>query len=997
MPIKLGSERTIHFHTTSPTDLGLTLVHKPIALAMGVSTGYVHISSINSDGGMVTGDVRVNDVVVEAAGVNMRRPISEGMWKLTLGLMEVAPLPLEIVVAEELEENAVEEEQGRLTNQDTGVEEEKQGYYQLTTPSKQYNLVNDPVLSAKLYPLEGPDQFTNEQQTAEGMSPNSDEKVETRNPFLDHDRFGPERIITFRTESLGVKLNRSPVEGIVHILHVTSYQPPEESTMKSPREGDLEVGDAIMEVGGVDLRHQFIGKMEWADMVHFIKYVERPLEMVVAKDTMFTGKGLTPLNEENDDSDEVDNEEKKEDSAESFDQAVQNEIEVNSMEEQKKVETIDQVEDSSIVTIEKNATEALRNLEEDCNSAILDSPCGAVANIDCATIANMDNVCSVTADGLCTSPGANASVGDLADTPAGKEKGNATSVDSPTVKILSPEHLKKDDSWIKSSSDDGKQSPPRSPLTLFPRTHPVVEKDVCVTSTEAKNVPLEEECENAAPSVDNIAEDGTTKMPDSLMSPTNEVEIDNVIAEDGGTTEVPQIPLSTADETYDMAVDVPSPTENEPVAPPVCKSVAELRSLFSPIKLPEATNCPEPSPSEENPIVEKSAIHCESGGEDAKQDTDVSTCKDIECDAEPSINVPSDIIEAEDVSNITASDAGLDKTIDFDRVSPEAARDVIEPPEESEYEQSSEESTNPEEPANKAVQPSDSRDDIEQRDHEKKDATICPKPVLKTPNRAKLVSSPATFRSKIFHMDDDSPFCGNVKFSDAQDRVPASALFSQAFVVQNSETNGLPVTDNIRWESTTSPLFVTKKGSGTQKTPLQCAPFSLTDRAQPETLSPDPKGFAQTAFDMSEVDTSAHVSDDGSLSDDPSYNPNDTIVYADETEAFDNCCGFDSFCADNVMFEGLVSNCGKDPQTQRQTKEKANKVPSPRRKNLLSRLRKGSKKNKDKVGYGNLIDNDNESMKGIRKAHVQLRKQNLRGKSVEAASQYTSMSDLIEI
>eukprot|EP00956_Cyclotella_meneghiniana_P000812 scaffold919_cov74-Cyclotella_meneghiniana.AAC.7 len=996
MPIKPGSERTIHFHATSLTDLGLTLVHTPTTLAMGVSTGYVRISSINSDGGMVTGDVRVNDVVVEAAGVNMRRPISEGMWKLTLGLMEVAPLPLEIVVAEEMEENSVEEEQGKLTNQDTGMEEEKRGYYQLTTPSKQYNLVNDPVLSAKLYPLEGPgDQFMNEQQTAEGMTPNSDDKVETRDPFLDHNRFGPERIITFRTESLGVKLNRSPVEGIVHILHVTSYQPPEESTMKSPREGDLEVGDAIMEVGGVDLRHQFIGRLEWADMVHFIKYVERPLEMIVAKDTMFTGEGLIPLDNENDASDKVDIEEKKEDSGDNFDEAVQNQVETNSTEETKEVEANDQVEESSIVAIESNAAEALRNLDEDCNSAILDSPCGAVANIDCATIANMDNVCSVASDGICTSPRANATVDDIDDlcgTPADQEKGSAKTVDSSVVKILSPDHLKKDDSWIKRPSDEAQRSPPRSPLTLFPRTHPIVEQDA---SAEARNVT--EEYENAAPPVDNNDDDNTTKMPESPVPPTDDGKIDKVVAEEV-TTKVPE-PGACESETDDVIVDESSPRENEPMAPPVCKSVAELRSLFSPIKLPEASNCPKPSPSEENPIVEKSTVD-EAGEEDPKQEEVVSPREDVKSDTDPPISLPSDI-EAADVTNVTISDVELDKTIDLDRLSPAVAHDVIKTPEDSGCDQSCEEpATTPEEPANKAVQPSDSRDDIEQRDNEKKDVAICPKPLKAPSHPAKLVSSPATFRSKIFDLDDDSPFCGNIKFSDAQDRVPASALFSQAFVVQNSDTNRQPITDNIRWESTTSPLFVTKKGSGTQKTPLQCAPFSLAERTQPETLSsldPTVKGFVQTAFDMSEVDTSAQVSDDGSLSDDPSYNPNDTIVYADETEAFSNCCGFDSFCADNVMFEGLVSNCGEDPQAQRQTKEKANKVPSPRRKNLLSRLRKGSKKTKDKVGYGNLIDNDNETMKGIRKAHVQLRKQNLLGKSVEAASQYTPMSDLIEI
>jgi hypothetical protein len=246
--------------------------------------------------------------------------------------------------------------------------------------------------------------------------------------------------------------------------------------------------------------------------------------------------------------------------------------------------------------------------------------------------------------------------------------------------------------------------------------------------------------------------------------------------------------------------------------------------------------------------------------------------------------------------------------------------------------------------------------------------------------------------------DTDSPFCGNIKFSsNPKDRIPASALFSQAFVVQRNGQDELsepPAIDNIRWAATNSPLFVIKKDSSIiKKTQLDWSPYPQGERTSPERLFPDPL----VAFDMSELNTSISVSDDGSLSDDPSYNPNDTIVYADETEAQAACCGFDRFCADNVMFEGLVSNCGTDPATQRLTKEKANKIPSPRRKNLLSRLRKGGKKNKDKVSYGNLNDEVKESMKGIKKAHVQLRKQNLYGKSVEAASQYASMSDMIEI
>ena len=39
--------------------------------------------------------------------------------------------------------------------------------------------------------------------------------------------------------------------------------------------------------GGVDLRNNCIGVEEWADMVHFVRHVGRPLEMVMARDKAF--------------------------------------------------------------------------------------------------------------------------------------------------------------------------------------------------------------------------------------------------------------------------------------------------------------------------------------------------------------------------------------------------------------------------------------------------------------------------------------------------------------------------------------------------------------------------------------------------------------------------------------------------------------------------------------------------------------------------------------
>ncbi len=64
--------------------------------------------------------------------------------------------------------------------------------------------------------------------------------------------------------------------------------------------GFLKPGDTILEVGGVDLRGKVIGMAEWANMVHFIKHVTRPLAMVVLKCGLFTREraGLADTDEQ---------------------------------------------------------------------------------------------------------------------------------------------------------------------------------------------------------------------------------------------------------------------------------------------------------------------------------------------------------------------------------------------------------------------------------------------------------------------------------------------------------------------------------------------------------------------------------------------------------------------------------------------------------------------------------------------------------------------------
>ncbi|KAL7453443.1 hypothetical protein ACHAWC_005128 [Mediolabrus comicus] len=121
--------------------------------------------------------------------------------------------------------------------------------------------------------------------TASMSEGNEDSTVQLPDPYNDPGRFGTERTIIFHTDSLGVKLHRCPEEGIVQILNI------DENVSDKARGGDddgrLEVGDVIVEVGGVDLRHKFIGPLEWADMVYFVQNVGRPLDMIVAEDNHF--------------------------------------------------------------------------------------------------------------------------------------------------------------------------------------------------------------------------------------------------------------------------------------------------------------------------------------------------------------------------------------------------------------------------------------------------------------------------------------------------------------------------------------------------------------------------------------------------------------------------------------------------------------------------------------------------------------------------------------
>jgi hypothetical protein len=198
---------------------------------------------------------------------------------------------------------------------------------------------------------------------------------------------------------------------------------------------------------------------------------------------------------------------------------------------------------------------------------------------------------------------------------------------------------------------------------------------------------------------------------------------------------------------------------------------------------------------------------------------------------------------------------------------------------------------------------------------------------------------------------------------------------------------------NVRWVQTKSPLFVVRKTNDSKMSSRRKQPPQTGD--DPFLEDPNAKAFGASAFNLTQLDWNnggkllADAKDPESES--PSFKElNETIVYADSMEeaARVDCCSISD------VLKRFAQNCGIDSNFQRQTKEKAGKMPLPRRKNLLSRIRNKKKHPKDKGEYGNLIDHEDDEavrgeMKGVRKAHVQLAYHNIRGKTTAKATQFT--------
>lgn len=93
--MKFGPERDILFLSEA---LGIKLNRGP--------DGIVRVIEVSPEmpGSPIAreGNIEVGDVIREAAGVDIRRPITNIMWGDTVALVKMAPRPITLVVAKEL-------------------------------------------------------------------------------------------------------------------------------------------------------------------------------------------------------------------------------------------------------------------------------------------------------------------------------------------------------------------------------------------------------------------------------------------------------------------------------------------------------------------------------------------------------------------------------------------------------------------------------------------------------------------------------------------------------------------------------------------------------------------------------------------------------------------------------------------------------------------------------------------------------------------------------
>lgn len=1026
LALSLSPERKIYIHTSDPSDHpGLHFEHSSADGRVRVVVVVDDLANVPSNGdshgrlsppltvesrygGIIEGDVRHDDIVREVAGIDTRRPISEHMWKLTLGLMRVAPRPIEVIVATEHNEKDTMEEEEDMEEKEMESrvvmgtsDSDNEGVYM------QLDMTGEVVLSPR----------DDEEETH--VTDDSHEILHEL--WNDKGRFGPERRVVFHEMSLGVKLHRCPSEGIVRVQSVisTTTKPKLRSSSPvrdppSPDEGcqgrdgkRVEPGDTIFEVGGVDLRNKVIGVLEWADMVHFIQHVGRPLEMVVANDRTF-------------------------------------------------------VPEAKEVSVEKGE-QKVEEKEQGAKGGMFD-------NAFCFNVV-ADEVCNIPCHVPCgngVSGGVDPRVyGQLAELGAPITSASGIEVPGlscskqgrhPWEKKETQEYDDEDSvyatsvvdgithSWTK--KDDGPMDPPETE-TLSPPVSPATAKDptgLRLTSPPktpgfySRTHPQSDPTSVIQPPVEPMPRMGGRSSP-------NEIEEEYL----GDTGSVDATPIASVSQLKDMfspikknssAAEVTRKSstslENATIPPSLSSPVsferdkrrpdprqavsdaATLKDIFSPMVNPESPACIAPqSPSTTGDGVSflthttpntAKLSPCDKFKEKWKGDG-----RKFQDGLAVSPNKEQSFTSALDDTNESSfHEKFVDHLIDefcspnhMSRLSLIGFVDNL---------------------SDIVCTPMESRDDSNHHGEKKPKTPLSPSAmeerkqmlsVLPAPQQQQIIdlsptgstigvqdktSSKSAFDKGPFpELDNsDSPFVGNINFATPNQRVPSSALFAQAFVVQPNLDVG-PV--NTRWDvQTKSPLFVPRKSHNTLSSQSRrVQPFEPFENNSPG--SSNVKSFSAidfTQLNWNEGGTSLVDAAGGSESENPSFEFNE-IAYADSIDANKptECCSIGD------VLEGFVRNCGIELNSTGQ--EKTMQLPqltSPRRKNMFSKIRTTKTKknlNTNKKGeYGNLADDNDDDddsegsrneMKGVRPAHVQLAYQNIRGKSTTRATQFTLLVD----
>lgn len=264
----VGEERQVIFHNVS---LGIKISRHSDGYVRVLSVTPPTLSTRKREGDIATeedkparsGDeIHVGDVVRQVSDVNLRMPIDSAVWKLTVGLIKMAPRPLQFIVAKEIKK-----------------QEEKR----------------DDEIGSKRGLYRWPSRADRTATSEEGSVQEPETTISAPKPSQFFT--GPTRTIHFLETALGVKLHHN-TSGYVQILSVAPYK----SFPNSPlaRTGDsIYAGDVVFEVGGVWNLREPIDKVGWSTLITFIKESKRPLSMVVGDaDSLMIPKKETELSPE---------------------------------------------------------------------------------------------------------------------------------------------------------------------------------------------------------------------------------------------------------------------------------------------------------------------------------------------------------------------------------------------------------------------------------------------------------------------------------------------------------------------------------------------------------------------------------------------------------------------------------------------------------------------------------------------------------------------------